>query len=111
MDHVTQQNAAMVEQSTAANHSLSTEINQLFGLIGQFQVGQAGGDGGLRDQLQKAAPHAFREPAKPAVGSKTELRVAASNARKAAPRPVRSASKAVANGPPASDDSHDWKEF
>ncbi|MGD0642994.1 MAG: methyl-accepting chemotaxis protein [Roseiarcus sp.] len=111
MDHVTQQNAAMVEQSTAANHSLSNEIDQLFGLIGQFQVDHAGGDDPLRGQLRKAAPHVFREPAKPPVGSQTPLRVAASNARKESPRPARAAAKAVANGAPASDDSGDWQEF
>ena len=40
MDQVTQQNAAMVEESTAASHSLSQETEQLSGLIGQFQVGR-----------------------------------------------------------------------
>jgi methyl-accepting chemotaxis protein len=39
MDQVTQQNAAMVEQSTAASHSLAQETEQLFGLIGQFRIG------------------------------------------------------------------------
>ena len=40
MDQMTQQNAAMVEESTAASHSLSQETEQLSGLIGQFQVGR-----------------------------------------------------------------------
>jgi methyl-accepting chemotaxis protein len=39
MDQVTQQNAAMVEQSTAASHALSNEAAQLERLIGRFQVG------------------------------------------------------------------------
>jgi len=39
MDQVTQQNAAMVEESTAASHALSQETVQLSRLIAQFQVG------------------------------------------------------------------------
>ncbi len=40
MDQVTQQNAAMVEQSTAASHSLAAEAEALSRLVGQFQIGQ-----------------------------------------------------------------------
>ena len=39
MDQVTQQNAAMVEQSTAASHALSNEAAELERLIARFQVG------------------------------------------------------------------------
>ncbi|OYV25407.1 MAG: hypothetical protein B7X08_05730 [Acidocella sp. 20-63-7] len=39
MDQVTQQNAAMVEQSTAASHSLAGEAEELARLVGQFQLG------------------------------------------------------------------------
>ena len=38
MDQTTQQNAAMVEESTAACHSLSQEAEQLAQLVGQFQL-------------------------------------------------------------------------
>ncbi len=41
MDQVTQQNAAMVEESTAASHSLAQETEQLSRLIGQFRTGDA----------------------------------------------------------------------
>jgi methyl-accepting chemotaxis protein len=40
MDHATQQNAAMVEQSTAASYGLSQETEQLSDLIGEFQIGR-----------------------------------------------------------------------
>ncbi|GEO84103.1 MULTISPECIES: methyl-accepting chemotaxis protein [Alphaproteobacteria] len=40
MDQGTQQNAAMVEQQTAASHSLETEAASLNALIAQFQLGQ-----------------------------------------------------------------------
>ena len=38
MDQVTQQNAAMVEQTTAASHSLAQETQQLSALISRFRV-------------------------------------------------------------------------
>ncbi|NBB64703.1 HAMP domain-containing protein [Pseudomonas sp. ODNR1LW] len=39
MDQMTQQNAAMVEQSTAASHSLSQEADVLRAAVSRFQVG------------------------------------------------------------------------
>ena len=45
MDKVTQQNAAMVEQATAASHGLSSEAEALARLVGQFQI-EAGASGG-----------------------------------------------------------------
>ena len=42
MDQVTQQNAAMVEESTAASHSLTQEADELQGLVARFRVGENG---------------------------------------------------------------------
>jgi len=39
MDQVVQQNAAMVEEATAASHSLKGEASELSVLVGRFQVG------------------------------------------------------------------------
>ena len=39
MDKVTQQNAAMVEEATAASHSLTGEASELRRLVGQFKTG------------------------------------------------------------------------
>ncbi len=39
MDQVTQQNAAMVEQSTAASHALDKEAAELIRLVSRFQLG------------------------------------------------------------------------
>ncbi|OLP46489.1 hypothetical protein BJF95_15900 [Rhizobium oryziradicis] len=38
MDHGTQQNAAMVEESTAASHALAKEADSLFALVGKFET-------------------------------------------------------------------------
>lgn len=42
MDQVTQQNAAMVEEATAASHGLSREADELANRVGRFQIGAAG---------------------------------------------------------------------
>lgn len=41
MDRITQANAALVEEATAASRSLSNEANALGGLVGKFAVGNA----------------------------------------------------------------------
>jgi methyl-accepting chemotaxis protein len=41
IDQVTRQNAAMVEQSTAASHHLAEEAAELTRLVGQFRIGAA----------------------------------------------------------------------
>jgi len=38
MDQMTQQNAAMVEETTAAAHSLKGEADRLADLVGQFAL-------------------------------------------------------------------------
>lgn len=44
MDKMTQQNAAMVEESTAAARSLATEADELSSLVARFQTGHALGE-------------------------------------------------------------------
>jgi methyl-accepting chemotaxis protein len=41
MDQVTQQNAAMVEEATAASHALTSEADTLARLISRFELGAA----------------------------------------------------------------------
>ena len=64
MDQITQENAGMAEEATAASRSLAGETAQLGDLVRQFDVGKAGGEVKMRRELEKAAPHAFA-PAKP----------------------------------------------
>jgi methyl-accepting chemotaxis protein len=47
MDKVTQQNAAMAEESTAASHALAQEANELTRLIGKFKVDDGASEGFL----------------------------------------------------------------
>ena len=82
MDQVTQQNAAMVEETTARLHALAGETEELGRLVGRYQTGQAAEDP-IRAQLKKAAPHAYRNAPKKASP------VEASAAARAKPEPVR----------------------
>jgi methyl-accepting chemotaxis protein len=98
MDLVTQQNASMVEESTAASHSLSQETSQLADLVGRFQVGQAKREDALRRELQKAAPHAFRPGEELVKPKRAEAR------RPPAVQAARAAALAGGAG-------GDWREF
>ncbi len=107
MDQVTQKNAAMVEETTAASRALAGKTEELGQLIARYQLGQAAEDL-LRKELKKAAPHAFREAPKKAAPE--------SAAARARPEPARRpAAKAVANAGPraaaggGADES--WQEF
>jgi methyl-accepting chemotaxis protein len=57
MDQVTQQNAAMVEQATAASHSLTGEADELARMVGQFSTGDA-----AEAPVPKAAAAPIRRP-------------------------------------------------
>ena len=62
MDQVTQQNAAMVEESTAAIQTLAGEAGELAHLIGQFEVGDA-----VRPQVRhQVRPGGRARPLRPA---------------------------------------------
>jgi methyl-accepting chemotaxis protein len=63
MDQVTQQNAAMVEQSTAASHSLAGESESLAKLIAQFQIGVIAEQ--MRSMTRPRTPTPKAAPAQP----------------------------------------------
>jgi methyl-accepting chemotaxis protein len=89
MDQGTQQNAAMVEESTAASHSLATEVDALNRLLSTFKTG---------------------EPAQPVSPLKRhEAAPAASTTR---PKPQKTARAFATHGNAAIAQSADsWEEF
>jgi len=84
VDHGTQQNAAMVEEQTAASHGLAEEARALFDLLGQFR-------------FEGSKVGSFRQPA--AV------------TRQVAPRPHISPIRASAHRGSAVAVQSDWQEF
>ncbi|BCH62271.1 PAS domain S-box protein [Agrobacterium vitis] len=63
IDQGTQQNAAMVEETTAAAHSLAREAEELFAQLGQFNIG---GESVYRRAMFAAATQMSRSAASPA---------------------------------------------
>ncbi|NOT69755.1 MAG: globin-coupled sensor protein [Hyphomicrobium sp.] len=99
LDQITQQNAAMVEQATAASHSLTQETRRLQDMIGKFQIG--GRSASIRGQLEKVAPHAFR--------NNTQARV---NSDAASSNPQKKLKTAAATGSYNSRSTDEgWEEF
>jgi len=95
MDQVTQQNAAMVEEATAAAAGLKSEAAELNRLVGHFHTGD--------DSRQRARPELVRsEAARP-------------TARQAPPRPAARAPARVAPAARAGGaqpaQQEDWEEF
>jgi methyl-accepting chemotaxis protein len=110
MDQSTQQNAAMVEESTAASHGLATEATALNNLLGQFRLTGTGGF-----VASAPIPTAPRAAARPAA--RTPVRVAESTARPKA-SPARALGQKIANAfgknsaaAPSSSQEADWTEF
>ena len=91
MDQGTQQNAAMVEETSAAAHTLANEAARLFALIGEFNIG-------VRNTDQRSAVSAPSR--RPAPSS--------------APAPARPMKKTVSyptNGNAALKPQESWEEF
>lgn len=93
MDTMTQQNAAMVEETTAATQMLAREAEQLFEAFAIFKVDEHGMQGGGRP-IQRATPSAA-----PRV---TPLPI---SSRPSVPAPAFAGSLAIAA------DEDDWSEF
>lgn len=104
MDQVTQQNAAMVEESTAASHSLSQEAEALSRLVAKFETGET--------FEASATPQRAAQPlARPAP--KAPSRPASAGARPAhssAANPVAAQQRRIANFA-AAQARDDWEEF
>ncbi len=64
MDQVTQQNAAMVEQATAAAANLKSESFALAGLVSRFQTGQTARPSSTAPAARPRAAAAYRSPAR-----------------------------------------------
>ncbi|WP_323778941.1 methyl-accepting chemotaxis protein [Leisingera sp.] len=68
LDQVTQQNAAMVEEATAAGHMLNTDAGKLTELVAQFRVADGGAAPAAARPAFSAAPAPAAKPAPSAHG-------------------------------------------
>ena len=66
MDQVTQQNAAMVEEATAASHALRSEASELSRLVGEFRI--EGGASGRPAQAGASVPRQMVDRLRKAYG-------------------------------------------
>jgi methyl-accepting chemotaxis protein len=116
MDQVTQQNAAMVEETTAASITLNGEADTLKGLVSRFKVGPRGpkgATGSMSAQNHQAttipqAPRPVAPTSTHHAPPSTRTNVAApAPAPRAAPVPLVRGNNAMAAMP--SED--DWTEF
>jgi methyl-accepting chemotaxis protein len=126
LDQMTQQNAALVEQSAAAAESLKDQAGRLAGAVSSFRLGDAAPTVAAKPAAPKttpaakpaaaaaapakaAAPTRAAAPAKPAPATPPKSTAAAKPAPaapKAAAAPARPAATAAAG-----DDSGDWETF
>jgi methyl-accepting chemotaxis protein len=113
LDQMTQQNAALVEESAAAAESLKDQAHRLTEVVSVFRLGNDDAKHGGYAMTPKAAPLA----AKAAAPKPASPRPAAKPAAKAAPSPASdgwTAKPAPAPAPAAAaqDDAHgDWQSF
>jgi methyl-accepting chemotaxis protein len=101
MDQTTQQNAAMVEQSTAAAASLAQEAGKLRQLVSQFSLEMGSAQGAV---LRQTAQVMARPAARPATApSRPQQQSYAA--------PVRAAAKPVAARASTAAKADEWEEF
>ena len=120
LDQMTQQNAALVEESAAAAHSLREQADQLTQVVAMFKVNASGAQGGapVRRSAPVAAP-ARAAPAKGAFSRPAPLRAPMAKAPTARLASAASAPSAKAAVKPPAVSSHaaaggnndDWESF
>lgn len=93
MDHVTQQNAALVEKAATASAEMRAQAAQLVRVVGVFQLASAGATAAARP----AALHAVATPRAPAAKT-----IAAPASRRQPARQVAGAATA---------DDAQWQQF
>ena len=102
MDEMTQRNAALVEETTAAAQSLAGQANELAGLVGFFKLGNEG----------SARPAQVAQAAAPVAAKPSSRPQAAPAKPPAAPRKAENpATAAPAPAPTKATTDDDWQEF
>ena len=127
LDQMTQQNAALVEQSAAAAESLKDQAGRLAGAVASFRLGDAAPEASAPIAAAAPKPAAAKATATPKPAAAAPAKPAAATAKPAAA--TRPAAAAATSAPPAAapkaaaaparpaaaattgDDHGDWETF
>ncbi|SIQ24991.1 methyl-accepting chemotaxis sensory transducer with Cache sensor [Rhizobium sp. RU20A] len=116
MDQGTQKNAAMVEETNAASHTLATEVGQLSERLDRFRLGGTGSGRSTYRPAAAPAQHRTLEPAPVRSTAPPRAPAAVTETARAVPSPARALgqrlAKAVGAAAPAAPAAQDnWEEF
>jgi len=120
MDELTQQNAALVEEATAASQAMAQQAGDLNAMMGRYELAHT-----LAEPTTSAAPLKSHRPAGAAAGAAPRSAAASSGERRAGNRPWRDARAAktartagaagaaarAAAESSSNDTDSDWQEF
>ena len=114
MDQMTQQNAALVEESSAASQSLSEQADKLNQMVGFFKLGNTS----KKPQLTRSSTSSIRPQTNP-VKPKPAMNTQPTPKAKAAPKQPATQDTSSEKTPPISpektsswaDDDGNWEEF
>lgn len=104
LDQVTQQNAAMFEETTAASHALTREANSLTQTMGRFNTGQM-----ERSEAEVITPDVFNPAEKVASAEDFVVRSAPTVPQPIMPSIPSQSAQAVQSEP--EDNCDDWDDF
>ena len=115
LDQMTQQNAALVEQSAAAASAMHSQARRLAEVVGQFNVGGASAGMVARSVSASPARPAYKSAAVPAPAPKAGVAKAVAAPRRAPPAPGASAPSTAPRIAPAPrstpGNEDDWESF
>ena len=116
VDQMTQQNAALVEESAAAAESLKEQATKLAAVVSTFRLAE--GDASPRAAATNFAAPAHASAADQAIARAKTQAIAANkpaakpaSSRTPAPAPARAVAPAAVSAPPASGASDEWESF
>jgi methyl-accepting chemotaxis protein len=119
VDQMTQQNAALVEQSAAAAESLKEQATKLAAVVSTFRLGE--GDAAPRGSVDSFAAPAHASAADQAIArAKTQAvaaptpaqaRASAKPAPARTPAPAAAVAPAAVSAPPSAGAGDDWESF
>ena len=116
LDQMTQQNAALVEESSAAATSMNEQAQRLAQVVSVFNVGQSASAALAKRTVPTSAPMAIRkvaavEPARVSATATVKTSAAPAKPQQTAPAPQLLRPAPVSSSKPANGNDDDWETF